>query len=268
VRAFVEHFAFEFRTGVRNRWLLFLTYLLPLGFHLLLASVMVSGNPAFATTMIGVMAVFAVLSATVLGLPNMLVEAREAGIFRAFRVSGVPAAMVLAMPTLTTTLHLVGVWVLIAVTAVVFFDAAVPPSLAGFAAVCILTAFAYGGLGALVGVVAPGSPVAQLLIQAVYLPSLLLGDLLVPAEVLPPALRMLGGLLPAPHAMEAFRALAYRQAPLAAGAASAMALLAGGVIGLVLAVRLFAWDSQEQRRGRALVAVLALLPYMVRAFAG
>jgi len=38
MNAFAAHFSFEFRAGVRNRVLLFLNYLFPLGLYLMLGS--------------------------------------------------------------------------------------------------------------------------------------------------------------------------------------------------------------------------------------
>ena len=36
--AFVNHFSFEFRTGIRNKTLLLMNYLLPLAFFLMMGS--------------------------------------------------------------------------------------------------------------------------------------------------------------------------------------------------------------------------------------
>ena len=89
--AFVNHFLFEFRTGVRNKQLLLMNYLFPLGFFLMMGYVMGEINPAFLETMTPAMAVFAVLSATLLGIPDPLVNARESGIYRSYKINGIPS---------------------------------------------------------------------------------------------------------------------------------------------------------------------------------
>ncbi len=98
--AFINHFAFEFRTGIRDKQLLLMNYLLPLGFYFMMGFVLVDINPTFLETLIPAMAVFAILSATLLGLPDPLVKAREDGIFRSYKVNGVPSISILASPAI------------------------------------------------------------------------------------------------------------------------------------------------------------------------
>ena len=104
--AFTTHFSFEFKTGIRNKNLLLMNYLFPLGFFLMMGAIMPSINPYFRETMIPAMVTFAILAATLLGLPDPLVNARETGIFRSYKINGVPARSILAIPAVTTALHL------------------------------------------------------------------------------------------------------------------------------------------------------------------
>ena len=53
--AFAQHFAFEFRTGVRSATLMFMNYLFPLGLYLMLGFIMPGLNEAFLETMIPAM---------------------------------------------------------------------------------------------------------------------------------------------------------------------------------------------------------------------
>ena len=63
----------------------------------------------------------------IFGLPDPLVDARETGIFRSYKINGVPASSILLIPGLTTGLHLAIVSLIIIFTAPILFDA-VPPS--------------------------------------------------------------------------------------------------------------------------------------------
>ncbi len=47
MNAFLHHFSFEIRTGVRNKQLLLMNYLFPLGFYLLMGFIMPQINPPF-----------------------------------------------------------------------------------------------------------------------------------------------------------------------------------------------------------------------------
>jgi len=51
MNAFVYHFGFEFRTGIRNKQLLLMNYLFPLGFYLMMGFIMAEINPFFREDM-------------------------------------------------------------------------------------------------------------------------------------------------------------------------------------------------------------------------
>ena len=207
--AFANHFSFEFRTGVRNKTLLMMNYLFPLGFYAMMGLAMGEINPLFLETMVPAMALFSILAATMLGLPDQLVTAREAGIFRSYKINGVPAISILVIPALTTILHLVVVTAIITATAPLLFDAPSPVNWPGFVLTFLLMAFACAGLSVLIGVISSSSRMTVLWSQLIFLPSMLLGGMMIPYSVLPEAARTIAQLLPATQAMNAFRALAH-----------------------------------------------------------
>ncbi len=262
--AFVNHFSFEFRTGIRNKTLLLMNYLFPLGFYAMMGLVMAEINPDFVETMIPAMVVFAILAATMLGLPDPLVTAREAGIFRSYKINGVPAISILVIPALTTILHMVVVTVIITATAPLFFDAPSPVNWPGFVVTFLATAFACAGLGLLIGVISPSSRMTVLWSQLIFLPSMLLGGMMLPYSLLPETVRKIAQLLPATQAMNAFRGLAHGLTADFDPWGSLIVLLASGVLAFGLAIYLFNWDRRNTtQRGHPLLALLALLPYAV-----
>src|SRR4030043_1799181 len=105
--AFFHHFMYDFRIGLRDKSLLLLNYLFPLGFYLLMCLLMTGLNPTFASTMIPGMILVAVMACTMLGLPNPVVESRDPGIFRSFRINGVPALSIVTIPILTSFAHVI-----------------------------------------------------------------------------------------------------------------------------------------------------------------
>lgn len=262
--AFVNHFSFEFRTGIRNKTLLLMNYLLPLGFYAMMGLVMAEINPDFVETMIPAMVVFAILSGTLLGLPDPLVAAREAGIFRSYKINGVPAFSILVIPALTTILHMVVVSIIITATAPLLFDAPPPVNWPGFVVTFLAMAFACAGLGLLIGVISPSSRMTVLWSQLIYLPSMMLGGMMLPYSMLPEAMGKIAQLLPATQAMNAFRGMAQGLAADFDPLASLIILLASGVLAFGLAIYLFNWDRRNTtQRGHPLLALLALLPYAV-----
>jgi len=262
--AFVNHFSFEFRSGIRNKTLLLMNYLLPLGFFAMMGLVMTKEvNPGFIDTMIPSMVVFAVLGSTLLGLPDPLVAAREAGIFRSYKINGIPALSILVVPALTTIIHMIIAATIITVTAPLFFNASQVANWPGFVLSFFTLAWAYAGLGLLIGVISANTRITVLWAQLVFLPSILLSGMMLPFNMLPEGVARAARLLPAAHGMNAFRALALDLKADFDPTGSLAVLLAGGAAAFGLAIYLFNWDSKNTtRRAHPALALLVLVPYI------
>jgi ABC-2 type transport system permease protein len=261
--AFANHTWIELRSSLRNRQLLFLTYAFPLAFYAMMGLIMTEINPLFTATMIPAMVIFAVMIATLMTLPDPLVTARDAGILRSYKIHGVPALNILSAPTVTTFLHLAVVTAIILATATPLFDAPPPSAWGWFLLVTLATVVAFTGLGVLIGVVSSNSRATLLWSQLIFLPSMLIGGLMMPFDFLPPGAQTVARLLPATHAMNAYNGLAYGAAvPFSAGASLAV-LLIGGLLALGLAILLFNWDRQNRTaRLHPAFGLLAMLPYV------
>ena len=267
--AFINHFTFEFRTGIRNKQLLLMNYLFPLGFFLMMGFVMASINPLFLETMTPAMAVFAVLAATLLGIPDPLVNARETGILRSYKINGVPSISILVIPALTTILHLVIVTAIITAVGPLLFDAPLPVNWLNYLLVFAALSFAMAGISVLIGVVAPNSRVTILYSQILFIPSILLSGMMFPYSMLPTAAGKVAQLFPATQAMNAFNALAMGGVAGFSPWGSVIALLASGLLAFGLAVYLFSWDRRNAaRRGHPLLTLLVLLPFVIGVFVG
>ena len=267
MNAFIHHFTFEFRTGIRNKQLLLMNYLFPLGFYLMMGFIMAEINPPFRDVIIPAMVVFSILAATLLGIPDPLVNARENGVFRSYKINGIPSSSILVIPALTTILHLLIVTVLITATAPWLFHAPSPVNWFNFALILGVMAFACAGLSVLIGVVSPSSRMTVLWSQLVFVPSMLLGGMMVPYSMLPGAAGKFAQLLPATQAMNAFNGLAMGKVADFSPWGSLILLFASGVLAFGLAVYLFCWDSRNMtRRGHPMLAFLVLLPYLVGIF--
>lgn len=265
--AFLNHFSFEFSTGIRNKQLLFLNYLFPLIFYLMMGFIMVDINPQFQETLVPAMVVFAVMAATLLGIPDPLVKAREDGIFRSYKINGVPSASILAVPALTTALHLIIVSAIITLTAAPLFDAPVPVNWVNFALTFVASAIAFLGISVLIGVISPSTNFQLMVSQFIFIPSMLLGGLMIPNDVLPDAASKVAQILPATHAMNAFNALAMGKSTGFSAWGSVLALALSGLLSFVLAIYMFSWDRRNAtQRGHPALAVLVLVPFIAGMF--
>jgi ABC-2 type transport system permease protein len=262
MNAFTYHFAYEFKTGLRNPSMLFMSYLFPLGVYALLALVMTAVNPLFKATMIPAMCVFAMMGGGLLAMGGPMVEARDAGVYRSFKINGVPAISIVAIPVLSSLVHVLVVSLIITLTAGPLFGGVFPPNPAAFAALLVLGAFDMCSLGALIGVVATNSRAVLGLSQAIFLPSMILSGLMMPLSILPPGLQRIAALLPPAHIMQAMQAFAYGLPTAFDPWLSSAITAAGGMLAFLLAIYLFNWDKQnEVRRGHPLLGLLAAVPY-------
>ncbi len=266
MKAFAVHYSYEFLAGLRNRTLLLMNYLMPLGFFGLMGAMMVEINPFLGEQLIPAMVIFAVLTGTVMGLPTPFVEAREAEIYRSYRINGVSATSLLVIPGLSAAPHMLIVAAIITAASPFLFKSDLPANWPAYLLVLVLFMFAGSGLGSLIGVISANSRIAVLWQQLVYLPSILLGGLMVPAEILPEMFVRIGHLLPASYAMQSFLGLAYGREVLYQPLMGALVLFIGGIVSYGLAFYLFSWDSKnDTRRGHSALAVLALVPYLLGA---
>jgi ABC-2 type transport system permease protein len=267
MQAFTAHFTFELRTGIRNKTLLFMNYLFPLGFYLMMGFIMPGINPMFLDVLVPGMVTFAILASTLLGMPEQLVNARESGIFRSYKINGIPAISLIFMPALTTMMHLAVVTGIIVVTAPLLFDAPVPTHWGFFAVIALQLAYTCAGLAVLIGVIAPNSRMTVLYAQALFLPSMLIGGVMLPYSMLPETAASFAQLLPVTHAMNAFNSLAMGKLADFNPAWSVWALFAVGHLAFFLAWYLFSWDGRNsERRGHPALALTALLPFAIGIF--
>lgn len=263
MNALAIHFRYQLRGTLRNPSQLLMSYLFPLAFFALMGAVMTRLDPAFAPNLVLAMTVFAVMTGGILGLPGPMVEERESGIYRSYRVNGVPGGAVIGMPAATVVLHGLVAAGIIALTAPMLFGAPIPRSWAALAALTALAAALFAGLGSLIGTVSPQTRSTVLLSQAVFLPSMLLGGLMIPYSALPPGARRLALLLPSTWLMQLEQTLVYgRRVQIGAGLALAV-LLATTVLAFGLAALCFSWDRRNAaRRAHPLLALLVFVPML------
>ena len=261
--AFVHHLSYDFRVGLRDKSQMLMNYLFPLIFFAMMGLLMTGINPAFKETLIPAMMVNAMMSSALLGMPNPIVSAREAGIFRSYKINGVPALSIVTIPVLSIALHMALVYAIITFAGGAFFGATMPVNVGGFILVALVATLAMTGIGMLIGVIAPNTRATVLLAQMFYLPSMMLGGMMFPASLLSAPLYKVSLLLPASHVMNAFRGLAMGMQTTGDPMISLAVLAAAAVVSFGLAVYLFSWDGRNSSHSRKpFLAALAFVPFL------
>ena len=242
MRAFVLHFYYELRSDFRRKQQVFLNYLFPIAFFLMIGAIMPQLNPLFLDDMIPAMLIFTVMSSCFLGIPDPLVSDRQSGIFRGYRVNGVPAAPLLALPVLSSAVHTLITSALIIILAPLLFDAPMPENTGRIIPVLLLSVYACGGISLLIGVVSSSTRASMMLSQMFFIPSMIIGGLMVPYELLPGGIRKAALLLPSTHSMNLLTRGAGAELPFRLSAA----VLAGaGTLCIILSAVFFRWNSKK-----------------------
>lgn len=232
MNAFFKHLWIQFKMDIRERGTLMTYYLVPLVFYFVMGAVFSSINPLARQTLTATMVIFAVTMGAVLGIPVPVVKMRESGVLRAYRVCGIPEWAVLLIQSVSAFLHLLVVSIIILVTAPLFFGANYPQSFLAYFLTLFILLFASIMLGLFIGVAARSQPIATMLSQAIFLPTMMLGGIMFPASMLPEPLRVIGRVLPATYIMQSFSGLAFR---LPTDIDATLSLLITAGIGVVVA---------------------------------
>lgn len=262
MRAFLYHINYDVKAGLRDKTQLLMNYLFPLGFFVIVGSLMTSINPPFIEIMIGGMILFASMSTALLSLPGTMVSDRESGVYRSFRINGVPASSLISVPIIGNFIHIVIVSIIITFLSIGIFGAPALVSIGGFVLFILLSGLTLLTLGVLIGIVSQQTRFCTLVSQAIYLPSVLLGGLMVPQSMLPPALAQFSYLLPASHSMNLFTSLAMGQHNPSMNI-SFIVLVSSILVNVVLSCVLFNWEAKAEKPKKLFLALLALVPYII-----
>lgn len=262
-----EHVRVELRSTFRNPSQLLMAWLFPLGFAGVLGAVMPDLNPGFRANMVSAFSLIAVTTGTLLGLPGPMVEARSGGVLRGFRVVGVPDAASLGVPALSAALHALLAAATTGALTVALYDGEAPRAPLAYLGVIAGTALAFAGLGALIGVVATSARGTVLLSQALFLPSMMLGGMMIPWSALPEGARRAALWLPTTHGMQLLDGLAYGRPTALPLWVHAAALAGTGLAAWALALALFDTEPREAKAWRGVAVAAALLPLGATALA-
>jgi ABC-2 type transport system permease protein len=266
MKAVLNHLEFEFKSVVRDKSLLLMNYLFPLAFYFMMALIMPSINKNFNKTMIQGMIVFTIMVSTLLGMPNPMVSFREKGIYRSYKIYGVDLKAILFIPVITTAIHITIVSLIIIITSVTIFHSTMPQNYLGFVISYFIILFSFLGLGTLLGVCSPNSRVTVLLAQLIFLPSMMLGGIMMPTEILSKNIQRISNVFPSTHSMNLFNTMAFNNKTFNNSTGSILTLICGGVLAFIFATYLFTWDTTYEKVNKKFFGILAILPYLISIF--
>ncbi len=267
MNAFLYHARCDLKAGVRDTSLMLMNYLFPLGFFFMAGLFMTQVNPFFSDIMIPGMVIFGVMTPALMNISTTMISEREAGIYRSCRVHNVSPASLITVPVIGALVH--GAVLAAALTAAgsLVFSARVPIHWGWFILVWAVVSMNLATLGVLIGIASPSQRSGLLIAQGIYIPSVLLGGMMVPLDIIPENMQAVTSLLPASHGMRSFELLAMGTHALSWNTLLPLTVLAAGIIvNLVLAFMLFQWDAKPSGKKHTAAAALAFTPYIISVF--
>jgi ABC-2 type transport system permease protein len=242
----------ELRTDQRLFWrsreAAFFTFLLPIVLLVLLGSVYgdedaIDGMRASTYLLAGLLG-YGVVSTAFASLAISLVIRRESGVLKRIRGTPLPTSVYLAALVASTLLIVALEAAAQLAVGRLVLDADWPTGPGALALALALGSLSFAALGlALTGAIrsAEGS---SAVVNAVYLPATFICGVFFSVDSLPRVLEALAGVLPLTYLLELIRD-GFVEGRVDASSEALAVLLGWGVLGAVLAVRLFRWEPRE-----------------------
>jgi ABC-2 type transport system permease protein len=243
----------DLKIFVRNPAALFFTAILPIVFLTLFVSIFGNGRSKefgvkIATLQVPAFIALAVVSASFVGLAIGLTSVREEGVLKRVRATPVAPWIVFAGRIGTAIVSATIVTAILIAIGALAFDVAVPRhTLPGLILALAVGAASFCALGIAYTRLIPSEEAAPAMTNAIVLPLYFISGVFVPTDELPSDLRQVADVLPVKPFVDALFEAFNPQTAGAGIAAGDLAILAAwGALGLVLAVRFFAWTPRHQ----------------------
>jgi ABC-2 type transport system permease protein len=143
------------------------------------------------------MIVMSVSMGAFIGLPPSLIETYGTDVKKVYKANGIPLHVGLITMFLSTFFHLMISCVIILLLAPVLFDAASPKNIPLFLLALAIYAIVSLSIGSILGLVVKSQAKVTMIAQLLFLPSIMLSGIMLPIEILPESLKILGRIFPA-----------------------------------------------------------------------
>lgn len=265
MRPYLAQIRFNLRLMMRDRAVLFFSFLFPLVFFFLFAQ-MVGGakDPGAMTIVIDMVLVIGILNNGFFGAGMRTVQDRETNVLRRFKVAPIGPMPVLIANVVSGLINFVPVVIAFFVLAAVLYKTPLPPNLWSILVFAGLGVVAFRALGVIIGAVVNSAAEAQIIVQVLYMPMLFLCGATFPISIMPVWLQVIAGFLPATYLFTGLQSLLVAHESLAVNWASILALAITTAVSLFIASKLFRWEKEEKISPRAKMWILAVLaPFFI-----
>jgi ABC-2 type transport system permease protein len=248
-RLFLHELRAEQKLFWRSREAAFFTFLLPIIFLVLLGSVYgddringLNGSTYLLAGLIG----YGIVATAFAGLAITLVIRREAGVLKRVRGTPLPAWVYLCAVIVSTLVVIALETVLQILIGRYVLDARWPASPVSLAIAVLVGAAAFAALGLAITALVRTSEGSSAVVNAIYLPMVFISGVFFSVKSMPGFLQAIADILPLTYLLRLVRDLFVRGGSLTSEPGSLTVLAVWGVVGAVIAVRMFRWEPREE----------------------
>jgi ABC-2 type transport system permease protein len=250
MKGFWQHVRMTLVLNCRNRQALVFGYVVPVFFLIAFVAIF-GGHPEQIKKTIAPLLVISVMGGACFGMPITLVNERDGGVWRRYRLTPLGAGTFITS-TIVSRLVLVSSSALLQIAlAMWIYGLGWPQQPLMFIAAFLLVTFAFIGIGLIIAAVANSIGAVQALGQSLFLPMIMIGGVGVPLLMLPEWAREFSRFLPGRYAMELIqRAYAFDQGfdiEWQRFKWRALVILLIGLSATIAGWKLFRWESDQRQ---------------------
>jgi imidazolonepropionase-like amidohydrolase/ABC-type multidrug transport system permease subunit len=264
MNAYMAQIRMNLRLTLRDRTVLFFSYLFPLGFFFIFGQVMHAERGGAIVQIVNMVLTIGILGTGFFGAGMRTVMEREQNILRRFKVAPISSAPILVSSLITGLVLYIPVTVVILTLAHVVYGLPQlehPVSLYVF---ILLGVAAFRAMGGIIGATANSMQESQVIIQVLYFPMLFLGGSTFPIAIMPSWLQTVAQFIPTSYLSTGLTGILQGHETIFDNLAPAGALGLTALVGTFLAVKLFRWEKEEKMRASAkLWLFLVLGPFLI-----
>jgi hypothetical protein len=258
MKAYIAQIRMNLLLTLRDRTVLFFSYLFPLGFLFAFGEIG-HAEQGGAPAIVNMVLTIGVLGSGFFGAAMRAIGDRERNILRRFKVAPINAGPILVSSLVTGLATYLPLVALVLTLATVLWHMPAPANPVSLFLFLAIGVVAFRAMGGIIASVANSMQEGQVLVQLLYTPMLLLGGATIPLSIMPQWLQIASQFLPSTHFSAGLAGILLRHETLLDNLPAAGALLLTAVVATFLGAKLFRWDKDEKLKPGAKFWVLAVL---------
>jgi len=245
LNAWINNTLIGLKLTFRDRQAIFWIYAFPLFFLFLFSSIFARGRGDSVSAMLPGLLCISAMSSGLFGMSISLVAMRERGILRRYRLAPVGPWMIITSEIASSLVVVFSTLFMQIALAKVVYKIVIAGSFFATFVMLAAGALAFLSLGFIVASVAENVRAAQVLSNLLFFPLMFLGGAALPAQFLPPKLQSLARALPSSYMVDGLYRVMKEGAGLGANLKNLGVLLLSFAVSLLIAAKLFRWESRE-----------------------